>query len=125
VESYKVVRPEHLNSFGYLFGGVLLKWVDEIGWIAASRDYPGCNFVTVSMDKVEFRSPVRQGTVLRFYTGERQTGNTSVDYEVRVNAVDLKTGAEDIIFTTHMRFVCLDTRGKKTPLNHLSLSTAI
>lgn len=125
MESYKVVRPEHLNSFGYLFGGFLLKWVDEIGWIAASRDYPGCSFVTVSMDKVEFRRAVRQGTVLRFYARERQTGNTSVEYEVRVYADDLQTGAEDIIFTTHMRFVCLDAQGKKTPLHHLIPSTAI
>ena len=30
MESYKVVRPEHLNHYGYLFGGFLLKWVDEI-----------------------------------------------------------------------------------------------
>ena len=66
MESYKVVRPEHLNHFGYLFGGFLLKWVDEISWIAASRDYPGCSFVTVTMDKVEFRRGVHQGTVLRF-----------------------------------------------------------
>ena len=36
MESYKVVRPEHLNHFGHLFGGCLLKWVDEIAWIAAS-----------------------------------------------------------------------------------------
>ncbi|HSO80381.1 MAG TPA: hotdog domain-containing protein, partial [Chromatiaceae bacterium] len=35
MESYKVVRPEHLNHFGHLFGGCLLKWVDEIAWIAA------------------------------------------------------------------------------------------
>ncbi len=49
VERYKVVRPEHLNHFGYLFGGCLLKWVDEIAWIAASRDHPGCSCVTVAV----------------------------------------------------------------------------
>jgi len=25
MESFKVVRPEHLNHYGYLFGGFLLK----------------------------------------------------------------------------------------------------
>ena len=72
MESYKVVRPEHLNHFGYLFGGFLLKWVDEIAWIAASRDHPGCSFVTVTMDRVEFRRGVRQGAVLRFDASESQ-----------------------------------------------------
>jgi acyl-CoA hydrolase len=66
MESYKLVLPEHLNHYGYLYGGNLLKWVDEIGWIAASRDYPGYNFVTVAMDRVEFRKSVREGTILRF-----------------------------------------------------------
>ena len=83
MESHKVVRPEHLNHFGYLFGGFLLKWVDEISWIAASRDYPGCSFVTVTMDKVEFRRGVRQGTVLRFDARESAHGTTSVEYASR------------------------------------------
>jgi acyl-CoA hydrolase len=110
------VRPEHLNHFGYLFGGFLLKWVDEISWIAASRDYPGCSFVTVSMDKVEFRRGVHQGTVLRFDAQESSRGNTSVEYAVAVYADDLETGAEEAIFSTHIRFVCLDAKGVKTPL---------
>ena len=116
MESYKVVRPEHLNHFGYLFGGFLLKWVDEISWIAASRDYPGCSFVTVSMDKVEFRRGVHQGTVLRFDAQESSRGNTSVEYAVAVYADDLETGAEEAIFSTHIRFVCLDAQGAKTAL---------
>jgi acyl-CoA hydrolase len=116
VESYKVVRPEHLNHFGYLFGGCLLKWVDEIGWIAASRDHPGCSFVTVAMDRVEFRRGVRQGAVLRFDAGESARGTTSVEYAVQVFADDLETGAEEAIFSTHIRFVCLDAAGRKTRL---------
>jgi acyl-CoA hydrolase len=116
MESHKVVRPEHLNHFGYLFGGFLLKWVDEISWIAASRDYPGCSFVTVAMDKVEFRRGVRQGTVLRFDARESAQGTTSVEYAVQVFADDLLSGAEEAIFSTHIRFVCLDGRGSKTPL---------
>jgi acyl-CoA hydrolase len=116
LESYKVVRPEHLNHFGYLFGGFLLKWVDEISWIAASRDYPGCSFVTVSMDKVEFRRGVHQGTVLRFDAQESSRGNTSVEYAVAVYSDDLETGAEEAIFSTHIRFVCLDGKGVKTAL---------
>lgn len=118
MESFKVVRPEHLNHFGVLFGGFLLKWVDEISWIAASRDYPGCSFVTVSMDKVEFRRAVHQGTVLRFDVRESSRGTTSVEYEVQVFEDDLTTGAEEPIFLTHIRFVCMDAQGEKTPLPH-------
>lgn len=116
MESFKLVRPEHLNHFGYLFVGFLLKWVDEISWIAASRDYPGCSFVTVAVDRAEFRRSVRQGTVLRFVVEEAGRGRTSVEYAVRVYADHLDTGSEEPIFATHVRFVCLDAAGAKTPL---------
>lgn len=116
MESYTVVRPEHLNQYGYLFGGCLLKWVDEIAWIAASRDNPGCRFVTVGMDRVEFRRGVSLGSVLRFVATEYRRGRTSVTYEVNVYADDLESGQEEPIFSTHISFVRLDEQGRKTPL---------
>ena len=52
METHRLVLPEDLNHFGFLFGGRLLAWVDEACWIAASLDYPNCLFVTIGMDKV-------------------------------------------------------------------------
>lgn len=116
MESYKVVRPVHLNHYGYLFGGELLKWVDEISWVAASREYPGCKFVTVAMDRVEFKRSVRQGALLRFKTVRHHTGRTSVQYTVTVYSDDLETGAEQQVFSTCVTFVCLNGKGHKTLL---------
>ncbi len=116
MESFKLVRPEHLNHYGYLFGGILLKWVDEAGWIAASRDYPKCNFVTVGMDKVEFRKSIRQGSILRFESARIRTGRTSATYTVNVFARDIETGDEDHVFSTNATFVCLNNKGEKQSL---------
>jgi acyl-CoA hydrolase len=116
VESYTVVRPEHLNHYGHLFGGCLLKWVDEYAWIAASRDNPGCRFVTIAMDRVEFHRGAHQGDVLRFVAGESCRGRTSLTYAVNVFADDLATGAEEQIFSTCITFVRLDEEGRKIPL---------
>ena len=116
METYKVVRPGHLNHYGYLFGGELLKWVDEISWIAASRDFPGGKFVTVGMDRVEFRRSVRQGAVLRFEARCTRRGTSSVQYEVKVQCDELETGSEQEVFSTHVSFVCLDAAGRKAPL---------
>jgi hypothetical protein len=49
-----LVLPGDLNHYGFLFGGRLLAWIDEASWIAASLDYPHCQFVTVALDAVEF-----------------------------------------------------------------------
>jgi acyl-CoA hydrolase len=116
MENFRLVLPEHLNHFGYLFGGHLLLWVDEISWIAASLDYPGCHFVTIGMDRVEFRRPVHQGAILRFDVNRGAVGRTSVQYTVNVFADDIDSGREESVFSTHVTFVCLDGEGRKTAL---------
>jgi len=117
MESFKVVHPGHLNHYGYLYGGVLLQWVDEAAWIAASRDHPQCNFVTVGMDRVEFRKSVRQGALLRFDVNMTRLGNTSIQYSVQVFSKDIKGEKEGSIFSTTITFVCLDNEGNKRPIN--------
>lgn len=116
MENFKIVLPEHLNHYGFLFGGNMLKWVDEVAYIAASMEYPGCNFVTVAMDKVEFKKSICQGSLLRFDVRQNRLGTTSVRYLVQVHARDLQQGHEELVFSTTITFVCVDNCGKKTAI---------
>jgi len=116
MENYKLVLPEHLNHYGYLFGGNLLQWVDETAWIAASLDYPGCSFVTIAMDKVEFRKSVREGAILRIDAQKSRAGNTSVQYTVNVFPGDTGAEAKEAIFSTKITFVCINENGQKKSL---------
>ena len=114
MENHKLVLPEHLNQYGFLFGGHLLKWVDEVAWIASSLDYPGFKFVTIAMDRVEFHQSVHQGTILNFSTERTKVGNTSVSY-----AVEVFQGSEPSrqpVFSTTVTFVRIGDDGKKKPL---------
>ena len=114
--TYKLVMPEHLNQFGFLFGGNLLKWVDEVGWMAASLEFPGYRFVTVALDRVEFHKGARDGNVLRFEVHRERTGTSSVGYHVKVWRRELASGEEDQIFTTIITFVRVDESGRKVSL---------
>ena len=116
MENHKLVLPEHLNHYGYLFGGNLLKWVDEVSYITVTTDYPGCNFVTVAMDKVEFKKSIGKGTILCFETVRTREGNTSVEYTVNVYKGNITTGTRDLAFSTRIIFVCLDENGNKKKL---------
>lgn len=116
MENYKLVLPEHLNHYGYLFGGNLLRWVDETAWIAASLDYPCCSFVTIAMDKVEFRKSVRNGAILRISAEKSKEGNTSVQYTVNVFHGDVGSGVKEAIFSTGITFVRIDEHGRKMRL---------
>lgn len=116
MENHKLVLPEHLNQFGYLFGGNLLKWVDEFAWMAASLDYQGCYFVTIGLDKVEFRNSVKGGTILKFYAEKTKIGKTSVQYYVSVCRGNKKCDDKDLIFSTNVTFVRINKEGGKIPL---------
>lgn len=110
MENYRLVLPENLNQFGFLFGGYLLKWVDEVAWMAASLEYPECLFVTVGMKEVSFHRSVLEGSILQFVVERERTGNTSVTYSVAVNCK-----AEEV-FSTEVTFVRVNEAGKKLSL---------
>lgn len=113
MQTHRLVLPGDLNQYGFLFGGRLLAWIDEASWIAASLDYPHCQFVTVAMDKVEFHHSVREGTILRISCNRQREGNTSVTYAVEV--IDEKAGSLPI-FSTRVTFVSVDDAGMKRPI---------
>ena len=110
MQTRRLVLPSDLHQYGFVFGGRLLAWVDEASWIAASLDYPHCQFVTVAMDQVEFRHNVREGTILKISCSRVHEGNTSTTYSVEVfnEKVDQRS-----IFSTRVTFVSVDDEGKK------------
>ena len=108
-ESTLLVRPEHLNHHGYLFGGRLLEWLDEQAYIAAmSLLKPEANLVTVAIDRVAFRHSVRQGSMLRFRSLPVHAGRTSLTVFTQVLLLGFPK--ETDIFSGYVTFVCL---GKK------------
>ncbi|GAB1536271.1 hotdog domain-containing protein [Geovibrio sp. ADMFC3] len=116
MDNYVLVRPEHLNHYGYLFGGMMLKWIDEIAWLAASMDFPGYSLVTVSMDRVVFKHRVENGSILKFIVLPEKIGRTSVSYNVAVEAD--APGSKEVVevFSTNVKFVAIDADGTPVPL---------
>jgi acyl-CoA hydrolase len=116
MENYKLVLRGDLNQNGYLFGGKLLKWVDEYAWIAASLEHPDCNFVTIALDNVVFKKSIGEGSILKFEINPEKTGKTSICY--RVNVFCRRDCQEKLtaVFSTHVTFVNIDTNGEKAPI---------
>lgn len=100
----KIVLPEFMNDQGHLFGGYLLKWVDEFAYITVRLDYPGNRFVTVALDNVEFKHAISCGQILVFDVNETRMGNSSVEYSVDVyDGGD--TQEKRALFATKITFV--------------------
>jgi len=116
MDNFTIVRTEHLNHHGYLFGGAMLRWTDEYSWLAASRDFPGSTLVTVAMDDIQFKHRVLNGSILRFHIEPLRLGTTSVVYSVEVFADEPGASEEVRVFSTQVTFVAVDAEGQKTPL---------
>ncbi|NNL57646.1 MAG: acyl-CoA thioesterase [Pseudomonadales bacterium] len=116
MEHYKIVLPQDLNDYGSLFGGSLLKWIDEIAYIRVSLDFPGQHFVTIGLDNVEFRHRIQKGQILRFVCEKIRVGNTSVTYHVRVYGARYGVDDNTVLFENRITFVCVDENGGKVSI---------
>ena len=112
----KLVHPEHMNDQGSLFGGYLLKWIDEFAYITASIDYPGNRFVTIALDNVEFKHPIELGEILRFTVTETRKGTTSVEYLVEVFGEKEADSDKTALFATKITFVNVQGDNGKAPI---------
>ncbi|MDQ8179177.1 hotdog domain-containing protein [Pelagicoccus sp. SDUM812005] len=115
MDNYKLVHPGHLNHHGFLFGGNMLKWVDEYAYIAVCADFPQQLFVTVAMDQLQFRKSVGAGEILRFRCRLVERRTSSVRYAVEVSR-KTEAGEREEIFATHVAYVCVNERGEKKAL---------
>ncbi|HOU37337.1 MAG TPA: acyl-CoA thioesterase [Treponemataceae bacterium] len=116
MDTFTLVRTGHLNHQGNLFGGQLLKWVDEYAWLAATRDYCASVLVTRAMNNSEFSHAVPNGSILRFHMERVHEGRTSVRYSVDVYAERPGHFDEILIFSNTVTFVSVNAEGEKTPL---------
>lgn len=96
------MMPKDTNRHGTIFGGVLLSYLDLAGAITAQRELqlrggnPKASFVTVAINRVEFKKPVLVGDVVRFETSVVRIGRTSMTIKIDVHA---ERGAETIHVT--------------------------
>jgi acyl-CoA thioesterase YciA len=96
------MMPRDTNRHGTIFGGVLLSYIDLAGAISAQRELqlrggnPKASFVTVAINRVEFKKPVLVGDVVRFQTHVVKVGRTSITVHIDVIA---ERGAETIHVT--------------------------
>lgn len=116
MKHYKLVLPEFMNEQGVLFGGYLLQWIDEFAYISASLDLPGNRFVTISLDNVVFRKPIKLGYILCFDVVRTRLGNTSVTYDIKVFNSKDHSPTVDLLFETNIVFVNVNQEGHKEPI---------
>jgi acyl-CoA thioesterase YciA len=108
--------PRDTNAEGTIFGGVILSYIDQAGYVEAKRQAHH-KYVTVHMDKVEFKQPVYVGDVLSLYAETLRIGRTSIQIKIRVMAERMSIpGAVVPVTEAETVFVAVDNAGRPTPI---------
>jgi uncharacterized protein (TIGR00369 family) len=107
------MQPEHANALGNVHGGWIMKLVDECGALACMR-HARTRVVTVAMDRMTFRQPIKVGDLVTLTAEVTYTGRTSLETEVHVEAENPVTGERTHTNTAYLVYVALDEHGKPT-----------
>lgn len=118
----QLMQPEHANNLGAVHGGWIMKLVDEAGALAAMR-HANRRCVTVSIDSMTFRQPIRIGDLVLLTAEVTYTGRSSIEAEVHVQAENPITGERTHTNTAYLVYVALDDDGNPTTVPPIMAET--
>jgi len=118
----QLMQPEHANNLGNVHGGWIMKLVDEAGALACMR-HSGRRVVTVAIDSMVFRNPIKIGDLVLLNAEVTYTGRTSLEVEVQVQAENPLTGERTHTNTAYLVYVALDEAGHPVPVPQLVTET--
>lgn len=113
VETRYVVMPDMANSYGTVFGGEIMSWIDMTAGMVAQRHCEKV-VVTASIDTISFKAPVYIGDHVILRAKVNYVGNTSMEVGVNVIRENPFTGEKVNATTAFLTFVCLDENGRPT-----------
>jgi len=110
--SRKLIKPGDLNANNTLFGGQLLKWIDEEAGIYAMTKLNNHRVVTKYMSEINFISTAKQADVIELGLAFVTIGTTSITFRCEVRNLFTK---KTIISIDKIVFVNVDESGHPIP----------
>lgn len=118
----QLMQPEHANNLGNVHGGWIMKLVDEAGALACMR-HAQKRVVTVAVDSLVFREPIKIGDLIILNAEVTYAGRTSMESEVQVVAENPITGERTHTNTAYLVYVALDDAGRPSSVPELIIET--
>jgi acyl-CoA hydrolase len=111
VEMAQIVLPGDANALGTAFGGRVVQWIDLAAAIAARR-HAAMPCVTVSIDQLTFRAPIRVGSIVTVLAQVNAVFGSSMEIGVDVEVEDPETGEREKCCDAYLTFVALGPNGR-------------
>tara|TARA_B100000674_G_C37342794_1_gene690502 strand:+ start:209 stop:589 length:381 start_codon:yes stop_codon:yes gene_type:complete len=119
---YKVIPlPCNTNYNGDIFGGWLLSQMDLAG-VSLCNNVSYGRYVTMTIDRMVFRKPVKVGDIVEIMGKINKVGNTSIEVELEVIATTMETGKKKRVTEGTIKYVKINNNGEPTSVKSSSHS---
>ncbi len=122
IENRHRVQPNHTNNYETAHGGIVMKWMDEVGAMAAMR-FAGETCVTASIDQMDFRRPIPQGDTAFIQAYVFDHGKTSIKVRLRAFREQPRSGERTLTTESVFVFVALGDEGNPAQVPELAVDS--
>ncbi len=117
-----LMTPDMANFAGNVHGGSILKLLDQVAYACAAR-YCKTYVVTISLDQVSFREPIKVGELVSFRANVNYVGKTSLEVGVKVFAEDIHKKSVRHTNSCYFTMVAVDENKKPMQVPELEIET--
>ncbi|MFB6142849.1 MAG: acyl-CoA thioesterase [Halorientalis sp.] len=122
IENREMVQPNHATAHETVHGGNVLKWMDEVGAMAAMR-FAGEDVLTARMEQVNFRRPIPVGDTALVESYVYDAGETSIRVRCRTYRETPTSGETELTTESHLVYVAVDDDFEPVAVPDLQVAT--
>lgn len=112
-----ICKTSDIGVHSNMFGGTILGLVDQSSGAYASQICDTPKMVTIKIDELVFKNPVKEGNIIKIYASVKDFGNTSITLYIEVRKYNVYTGLQEVVLHTNIRFVRIDEEGHPIPIS--------
>jgi acyl-CoA thioesterase YciA len=112
-----ICKKSDIGVHDNMFGGTIMSLIDDSAASYAAQICDTTRMVTIKIDELIFKSPVKIGSLLKIYGKVEKFGTTSIKLYIEVRKHNVHTGKQDAVTQTFITFVRIDGDGKAIPIH--------
>ena len=111
-----ICKKSDIGVHDNMFGGTMMSLIDDAGASYAAQICDTPRIVTIKIDELVFKRPVKVGNLIKIYGKVLEFGRTSVSLYIEVRKHNVYTGEQDVVTHTNIKFVKIDDDGNSVPI---------
>lgn len=114
-ELIETLLPKDTNSYGNIFGGVIMSIMDKTAGVVCWR-YSRKRVVTACAQRISFHTPINVGEVIYSRATIIHVGRSSMEVEVEVEAENVTDGSKRVAASGIFTMVAVDENWHPSPV---------